>query len=452
MINMMLSTAAAATHSRFQGKDVRFSGCSTDSRQIERGNLFIALKGPHFDGHDYVTMAEEKGASSLMLARKVKHTLPSIQVADTCEAIGLLSRAWRQEMSLPIIAITGSNGKTTVKEMISCILSDPFEVHATPGNLNNTIGVPLTLFGLDRKHQYAVIEMGANRPGEIKWLSGIVRPDVAIITQCAPAHLEGFESIQGVAMAKGDIYSGLQMSGTAIINADDDYADFWKEICRHRRQRTFGINTSNSDVRAENIFLAPDIAGVQFQLHCEKGCITVDLPLPGQHNVMNALAAAACCLSLDIDLPTIKNGLEKMSPVKGRLQIKKGQRGVRIMDDTYNANPTSLEAGLEVLRTCSGRRYLVLGDMDELGAETRQLHFRAGEQARRSGIDGLFTLGQLASESGHAFGKGALSFETLAALRRALQDIIGDDTTILIKGSRSMQMEQLVDGLVERQD
>ena len=226
MISMSLSKAAMAIESIYSGEDIIFSGCSIDSRTIEKGNLFIALNGENFDGHDYVSMAEKKGAAALLLEREVDHDKPFLKVKDARKAMGLLAKSWREEMTVPVVAITGSNGKTTVKEMVSSILSELSEVHATPGNLNNDIGVPLTLFGLDKKHQYAVIEMGANHPGEIEWLSAIARPNVAVITQCAPAHLEGFGDIDGVAKAKAEIYSGLQPSGIAIINADDTMQNF----------------------------------------------------------------------------------------------------------------------------------------------------------------------------------------------------------------------------------
>lgn len=325
MISMSLSKAAIAINANLIGEDIIFSGCSTDSRTIKSGNLFIALSGENFDGHNYVSIAEENGASSLMLEKEVSHTKPLMQVDNARKAMGLLAKTWRDEISIPLVAITGSNGKTTVKEMVSSILTETSEVHATSGNFNNDIGVPLTLFGLDKKHQYAVIEMGANHPGEIEWLTAIARPNVAVITQCAPSHLEGFGSVEGVAKAKAEIYSGLQASGTAIINADDDYASFWKETCQNINQCTFGINSIDADVKAENVNVSEKDASVNFNLVFKEEKIEIRLSLSGNHNVMNALAAAACCLNLDVPLVTIKSGLEKMIPVKGRLQIKAGR-------------------------------------------------------------------------------------------------------------------------------
>jgi UDP-N-acetylmuramoyl-tripeptide--D-alanyl-D-alanine ligase len=451
MISMSLSNAAAAIESTYDGEDIIFSGCSIDSRTIEKGNLFIAINGENFDGHDYASTAEEKGAAALLLEREVSHNKPLLKVKDTRKAMGLLAKYWREEMSIPLVAITGSNGKTTVKEMISSVLSEISEVHATSGNLNNDIGVPLTLFGLDKKHQYAVIEMGANHPGEIEWLSAIARPNVAVITQCAPAHLEGFGDIDGVAKAKAEIYSGLQPSGTAIINADDTYAEFWSKQCKLIKQISFGIKSEDADVRAKNILDVKQSATTDFELICSVGSINISLPLAGTHNVMNALSAAACCLSLDISLQTIQNGFEKMSPVKGRLQTKQGKQGARIIDDTYNANPTSLDAALNVLSSYEGMRYLVLGDMGELGDTAVELHRDAGVAAKQAGIDGLFTIGELSINAMQAYGEDALHFESYDALDKALLGLLNKDTTIVIKGSRAMQMERIVNTLTEEQ-
>jgi UDP-N-acetylmuramoyl-tripeptide--D-alanyl-D-alanine ligase len=452
MINMSLSKAAKAIDSSFNGDDIMFSGCSTDSRTIKNGNLFIALAGENFDGHDYVSVAEDNGASSIMLEREVNHTKPALLVKDTRKAMGLLAKSWRVELSIPLVAITGSNGKTTVKEMVNSILSEISEVHATSGNFNNDIGVPLTLFGLNKKHQYAVIEMGANHPGEIEWLTSIASPNVAVITQCAPSHLEGFGSVEGVAKAKAEIYSGLQSSGTAIINADDEYANFWKESCEDLSQLSFGIESVDVDVRAKNINILTESASIKFELICAQGAVEILLPLSGEHNVMNALAASACCLSLDVSLESIKNGLESMSPVKGRLQIKVGKQGVRIIDDSYNANPKSLTAALKVLSAYQGTRYLVLGDMGELGASAEQLHRDAGKLAKQLGIDKIFTLGELSINTLQGFGSDSFYCESHDELNETLKNHLDGDTTILIKGSRYMQMEKIVQALMEEQE
>lgn len=452
MISMSLSKAAAAVNSTFNGEDIIFSGCSTDSRTIKDGNLFIALTGENFDGHDYVSIAEDNGASSLMLERETNCTKPVLKVKDTRKAMGLLAKSWREEINIPLVAITGSNGKTTVKEMVNSVLSEISDVHATSGNLNNDIGVPLTLFGLDKKHQYAVIEMGANHPGEIEWLTKLASPNVAVITQCAPSHLEGFGSIEGVAKAKAEIYSGLQSSGTAIINADDDYADYWRESSSGLKQLGFGIKSESADVRAKNIKALTERASIQFELVCDQGAIKIELPLSGEHNVMNALAASACCLSLDVSLISIKKGLENMAPVKGRLQTKIGKQGARIIDDTYNANPTSLGAGLKVLAQYKGNRYLVLGDMGELGETSIELHRDAGELAKQLGIDKIFALGELSINALQGFGSDSFYFESHDELNEALLNDLDGDTTVLVKGSRTMRMEKIVNALTEEQE
>lgn len=449
MISMSLSKAAVAINADLTGNDENFVGCSTDTRTINKGNLFIALKGENFNGHDFVSIAEENGASSLLLEEDISHTKPVLKVDNTRKAMGLLAKSWRDELSVSLVAITGSNGKTTVKEMVSSILSEISEVHATAGNFNNDIGVPLTLFELDKKHQYAVIEMGANHPGEIEWLSSIARPNVAVITQCAPSHLEGFGSIEGVAKAKAEIFSGLQSSGTAIINADDKYADYWKQTCSHLNQFSFGINTRSADVTAKNINVLNEINAIQFDLHDVNHSITINLPLTGKHNVMNALAAAACCLSLDVSIETIKSGLENMSPVKGRLQVNTGKYGSRIIDDTYNANPESLNAAINVLKNFNGSRYLVLGDMGELGKAAIKHHVEAGKLARAAAIDGLFCIGELSLNAKESFGEGATHFDSYEELENRLLNLLNNETTLLIKGSRYMQMDRIVNSLVE---
>lgn len=449
MISMSLSKAAAAINASYEGHDVVFSGCSTDSRSIEKGNLFIALKGENFDGHDFVSIAEEKGAASLMLQQEVIHSLPVLKVENTRKAMGLLAKTWREEIAIPVVAITGSNGKTTVKEMVSSVLSEVAEVHATTGNLNNDIGVPLTLFGIDKKHRFAVIEMGANHAGEIEWLSAISRPNVAVITQCAPAHLEGFGSVEGVARAKAEIFSGLQSSGTAIINADDAYVSFWQKTCEHKKQCTFGIASKYADVKADNIKLFPEEACTRFRLITKQGSIDVDLKLLGKHNVLNALAAAACCLNLDVSLQSIKSGLEKMPPIKGRLQVKQGKHDARIIDDTYNANPASLSVALNVLSSYEGSRLMVLGDMGELGESAKQLHRNAGAEVKQAGVDALYTIGELSINAMESFGEGASHYDSYEALSKALLDKLNNQTTVLIKGSRSMHMERIVNSLAE---
>jgi UDP-N-acetylmuramoyl-tripeptide--D-alanyl-D-alanine ligase len=332
--------------------------------------------------------------------------------------------------------------------MVTSILSTVSNVHATSGNLNNDIGVPKTLFGLNKKHNYSVIEMGANHLGEIEWLSKISSPNIAVITQCAPAHLEGFKNVESIAKAKAEIFSGLQTSGTAIINADDIYFDFWKNSCKEINKLTFGIKTKNADVRAENIKLSMDDLLINFTLISTHGSVGICLPMLGEHNVMNALAATSCCLSLDISLQSIKDGLENIKSIKGRLEIKTGKKHVRIIDDTYNANPTSFDAAIETLCGFNGLRYIVLGDMGELGDKAEQFHRDVGGLAKRKNVDGLFTIGKLSINASNDFGTGAFHFDSYEALEKALIKSLDKDSTILIKGSRAMKMERIVNALM----
>ena len=450
MINMNLALAAQNINALFEGEDVVFHGCSTDSRNISPGELFIAIKGERFDGHDFLQNARERGAVAAMVRLSETHiNLPAIKVSNTREGMGKLAGYWRSRFNIPLIAITGSNGKTTVKEMLVSILGIKAKILATRGNLNNDIGVPLTLFGLGEEHTCAVIEMGANHPGEIRWLSHLARPTVAVITQCAPAHLEGFGSVEGVARAKAEIYEGLDKQGTAVINADDDYADFWKDKIKGLALITFGINKP-ADVTALPLSGTDSYTNNNFELKTPDGSIEIHLPLLGQHNVMNALAAAACATGIGVSLPAIKQGLEKVKPVKGRLELKTGINNSRIIDDTYNANPVSLSAAIKVLNTFSGKRWLVLGDMGELGTESESLHTLAGEKARENGVEKLFATGELSRLAVKSFGRNAEYFETTDELSEQLLSEIAPDVTVLVKGSRSMQMERVVGRLEEK--
>ena len=448
MISMLLSEAANATQAQLLGDDRTFSGCSTDSRSLKTDQLFIALQGENFDGHEFISSAEKSGAAAALVQKDydLEHELALIKVADTRKAMGWLAKHWRSRLSIPLVAVTGSNGKTTVKEMLSSVLSQQESVLVTKGNLNNDIGVPLTLFGLGDEHQYAVIEMGANHAGEIEWLTEIASPSVALITQCAPAHLEGFGSIDGVAKAKAEIFSGLQKDGVAIINADDNYSGLWREKAAVNRQISFALH-AEADVTAKEIELDSANNSSRFILNTSKCAETVNLPLLGEHNVANALATTACCLALDLPLSVVKTGLERMQAVKGRLQLKKGIHDVRIIDDTYNANPTSLSAAIKVACAYTGPSWLVLGDMGELGASTQDLHYGAGEIAREMGIKRLYAVGSLSQQAVRGFGEGAQHFSSMEELISELLSDLNEGLTLLIKGSRSMAMERVVNAL-----
>jgi len=421
------------------GEDVDIRGISTDTRRIADGQLFVALKGPNFDGHDFVKQAAETGAAACLVERPVEG-LNCIVVNDTRLALGELAAQWRQRLNVRVIGITGSNGKTTVKEMLAGILSGLGEVLATRGNLNNDIGMPLTLLELDEQHSYAVIEMGANHPGEIGYLTRIAQPDVALITNAGMAHLEGFGSVEGVAHAKGEIYQGLGDDGIAIVNNEDAYADYWKQLNQQRRIISFGTG-SGSDVRAD---LKIEKDGQSMAIVTPAGNINVTLKLLGKHNAMNALAAIAAAVAVNVPLTAIKAGLESLSPVSGRLQLKGGIKGSRIIDDTYNANPTSLYAALDVLREFPGQHYLALGDMGELGGKAESLHSDAGREARESGVRRLYTLGSLARHAGAAFGDSAFSFSNHDEMIEQISSDLTSDVTLLVKGSRRMQMEKIV--------
>jgi len=449
MIELKLSEIAPALGAIHSGEDVKITGITTDTRKIKAGSLYIALSGERFDGHDFVTAAQEQGASAVIIEKPVNSDLPSLRVTDTRIALGDLAKFWLQRFDLPVIAITGSNGKTTTKEMLKSILSvKTTEVLANEGNLNNDIGVPLTLFNLQAKHRYAVIEMGANHCGEIAYLTNIAQPNCAAITHCAPAHLEGFGSVKGVALTKGEIFSNLKADGVAIINNDDEYATLWKQLAEPHTVQTFALNNS-ADVMA--VELQQNDNNSNFTLKTNSGEIAIHLPLPGQHNIMNALTASACALACGCSLEEIQQGLQNMQAVKGRLQITK-VNNITIIDDTYNANPTSLNAALAILNKHPSPAWLVLGDMNELGSQSANFHKEAGEQAREMGVERLYALGEMSKYAAESFGEGGQHFENHQDLIKSLHNqlSLSPQTTILIKGSRGMQMEKVVKALQEK--
>ncbi len=445
---MTLHQAARAIGARASGEDVAINGVSTDTRTLRPGQLFVALHGPHFDGHDYIAQAIEKGAVACLVDRQVDVMVPLMMVEDTRLALGKLAKVWRQKLAVPLVAVTGSNGKTTVKEMLAAIFACETPVLATRGNLNNDIGLPLTLLQLHAGHQRAVVEMGANHPGEIAYLTEIAVPDVGVITNAGAAHLEGFGSLEGVARAKGELFAGLPADGVAVINADDPFASLWREIAAARRVVTFGLK-EGADVSAD--WQAGE-NGSQMKVRTPQGEFDIQLPLLGEHNVLNALAAIAAAQAAGATCQAIRDGLNTMQAVPGRLQLKRGLRGSRIIDDTYNANPTSLTAALKVLRDFPGEHLLALGDMGELGAEAEALHTAAGRQAREGGVDRLYTIGRMAAAAARAFGEAAMPFDVQDAAIDAIQKDLNNDTTLLVKGSRLSHMERVVNALVNGQE
>ncbi len=444
MMAMQLSEAAQVLSAGLTGADVAFRGVSTDSRRPMPGALFFALQGPNFDGHAYVETARAQGAAAAAVSKPCASLLPQITVSDTRLALGQLSAHWRSRFDIPVIAITGSNGKTTVRAMTAAILARSGRALSTEGNLNNDIGLPLTLARLDAADDYAVIEMGANHSGEIGYLTGIARPTIGVVTNAGPAHLEGFGDLPGVARAKGELFAGLAAGSVAVINADDDFAPLWRELAAHCRIVGFGLR-AECDVTAR---WDGDAAGSAIELVTPQGNVALHLPLPGRHNVMNALAAAAVAQQAGAGLDDIRQGLEGLAPVAGRFNVHHLPGDITLIDDTYNANPGSLQVAMDVLVQADGDTWLVLGDMGELGAGAADLHRRAGEQARAAGVTRVYGLGELARATVEGFAGPGAAFDSLEQLLDVLREELRGPLHILVKGSRRMRMERVVDALL----
>ncbi|MDB4222814.1 UDP-N-acetylmuramoyl-tripeptide--D-alanyl-D-alanine ligase [Granulosicoccus sp.] len=392
-----LSDCESALQANLLGADVHVRDVSIDTRTLSAGDLYIAIQGQNFNGHDFVAAAEEAGAAAILVHEKVDTNLPQLVVEDTTVALGRLSTWWASRFGIPIIAVTGSNGKTSVKEIIAAILRQLGPVLSTKGNLNNEIGVPLTLLGMRSDHLYAVVEMGANHAGEIARLVQIAKPDIAVVNNVGSAHLEGFGSKEGIARAKSEIYSGLSQDGYAVINADDDFAEFMRDAASHCNKREFGLS-SGCDVQG--------IPGAGLNIETLGTKLSPRFQLSGDHNGMNALAAIAAVQCVDVQSANIVRGLESVRSIPGRLEKKPGVGSATLIDDSYNANPDSAKEAINVLVRYDGIRYLVLGDMGELGDEAEALHAHVGAYAKQCGIDGLWTTGPLASHAYKAF-KGA---------------------------------------------
>ncbi|AGH43024.1 UDP-N-acetylmuramoyl-tripeptide--D-alanyl-D-alanine ligase [Paraglaciecola psychrophila] len=432
-------------------QDLIIKGVSTDTRSILPTDLFLALQGPNFDGHKFVKQAEDKGAVGLILSRKVETRLPYILVADTTIALGLLGAAVKAKVAPKTVGITGSSGKTTVREMVAAILSHRGKVLATKGNLNNDLGVPMTLLRLEQQHEFAVIEMGANHLGEIAYTSNLVKPDVATIVNAAAAHLEGFGSLLGVARAKSEIFKGLsEKEGLAVVNADSQFADYWMGKLKYNNVQTFSAS-KQADVYSENIILGLD-GCAQFELVTPIGRIAISLSLPGAHNVSNALVSASLALHVGATLEDVRDGLRTMPHVAGRLHVKQLTNQVKILDDTYNANVGSVNAAIDLLSSFAGIKILVLGDMAELGEKARYYHEKVGEYAKLKGIDKLYTLGVLSQSASDVFTDNGRHFSRLEQMVECInQQTMPEkcDISILVKGSRSARMELVVKALEE---
>lgn len=455
---MDTAEAARAVSGQLHGAAVRFSSVTTDSRAVGKGDLFVALKGERYDAHDFVEASAKRGAVASMVSRLVQFSMgpalrdhashPQIVVDDTRFGLGRLAAYWRRKHALPVVALTGSNGKTTVKEMLSAILDahcgSRETVLATEGNLNNDIGMPLTLLRLRDGHRFAVVEMGMNHVGEIDYLTRIAQPTVAVVNNAQRAHVGILGSVEAIAHAKGEIYGGLVESGIAIINEDDAYAAYWKKLNAGRRIVTFGLGET-ADVHAT-------AAGSQVRFVTPVDAFAVTLQVAGEHNVRNALAACAAAHALEIPPHAMQDGLSHFTGVPGRLQRRPGVAGSVVIDDSYNANPESMKAAVQVLAAEAGRRIFVMGDMGELGEGADAMHAEVGAFAKESGIDGLLALGDLARHAVRGFGKGAEHFADIASLQKAAREAASSGTTLLVKGSRFMQMERVADALAQQGD
>lgn len=451
MIPVSLSWLAEQVQGQISGHfddSLLVTGVSTDTRSIEVGDVFLALEGPNFDGHKFVQQAKQKGAKALIVARPVESDLPCVLVADTKLALGALGAAVKAEVAPKTIGITGSSGKTTVKEMVAAILSRRGKVLATKGNFNNDLGVPMTLLRLERHHEFAVIEMGANHLGEIAYTTNLVKPDVATIVNAAAAHLEGFGSLLGVARAKSEIFKGLSEEGLAVVNADSQFADYWLGKLKYNKVQTFSTE-KQAGVYAEDIILGLD-GCAQFELVTTKGRINVSLSLPGVHNVSNAIVAASLALEVGATLDDVREGLRCMPHVAGRLVVKQLTNQVKILDDTYNANVASVNAAIDLLASFAGRKILILGDMAELGEKARFYHEQVGQYAKEKGVDELYSLGVLSQSASDVFVDNGRHFSDLNLLIEFVnKNVVYEkcDISVLVKGSRSARMELVVEAL-----
>ncbi|NVK44235.1 MAG: UDP-N-acetylmuramoyl-tripeptide--D-alanyl-D-alanine ligase [Oceanospirillaceae bacterium] len=447
-----LAELAPVLEAHLEGEDLDVVRVSTDTRQIEAGDLFIALRGERFDAHAFVAEAQQKGAAAAVVDHSLPLEMPQLVVADTRLALGRIAQYHRDSFTGTLVAITGSSGKTSVKEMLASILAGAGPTLATRGNLNNDIGVPLTLFRLEPGHRYAVIEMGASGPHEIDYMTRLARPDVAILNNAMGAHLEGFGSLEGVVRAKGEIFNGLSDEGIAVVNADDPHAEVWLAQLSGRKVLRFGLERDDVEVTARNLF-RQDNGCYGFDLEIGGQAEPVRLQVLGRHNVANALAAAAAAHAAGLAPGQIAVGLGRFEAVPGRMKPLVGPGGCRLIDDSYNANPGSVKAAIDMLADMPGARALVLGDMAELGTGAAAQHAGIGRHAAEQGIESLFGLGPLSGEAVEAYkaagGRDAVAFRDREHLINHLKGLLHDDLTLLVKGSRSAAMEKVIEGLLD---
>ena len=448
MISVTLSQLTDILNGELQGADITLDAVTTDTRKLTPGCLFVALKGERFDAHDFADQAKAGGAGALLVSRPLDIDLPQLIVKDTRLAFGELAAWVRQQVPARVVALTGSSGKTSVKEMTAAILSQCGNTLYTAGNLNNDIGVPMTLLRLTPEYDYAVIELGANHQGEIAWTVSLTRPEAALVNNLAAAHLEGFGSLAGVAKAKGEIFTGLPENGIAIMNADNNDWLNWQSVIGSRKVWRFSPNAANSDFTATNIHVTSH--GTEFTLQTPTGSVDVLLPLPGRHNIANALAAAALSMSVGATLDAIKAGLANLKAVPGRLFPVQLAENQLLLDDSYNANVGSMTAAVQVLAEMPGYRMLVVGDMAELGAESEACHVQVGEAAKAAGIDRVLSVGKQSQAISTASGVGEHFADKTALIARLKSLIVEQQViTILVKGSRSAAMEEVVRALQE---
>ncbi|MCG9713773.1 UDP-N-acetylmuramoyl-tripeptide--D-alanyl-D-alanine ligase [Shewanella insulae] len=447
MIPLNLSELAKVLNAKHIGDDISVSKVSSDSRVVDAQTLFVALKGERFDAHDFAAKAVMDGACALLVERELPIAVPQLIVPNSQKAMGQIGAHVKQCVAPKSVALTGSNGKTSVKEMVATILSTQHQVLYTAGNFNNEVGVPLTLLRLEPQHEYGVFELGANHLGEINYTSSLVQPDVAMVNNVASAHLEGFGSLEGVAKAKSEIFLHLAKDGIAVINADDAFADVMRRAAGNHAQLSFSSQGNPADVSADE--LSADALGCyRFRIAYEDEQRTVSLPLSGRHQVSNALAATSICLALGLSLDEIVQGLMRLQPVKGRMQPTRLGRFL-LIDDTYNANPASVGAAIDWLQEIEGNRCLVLGDLGELGDNASLLHRQLGEKAKQQGIDALYSLGELSRASSEAFaGKHFTDLDALVVDLVSYFNQLTGKVTVLVKGSRSAKMERVVEALI----
>ena len=450
---MSVAQAARVLQGSCLGQDAEFTGVSTDSRKIANGDLFVALRGDSYDGHEFVRSAAQSGAVAAMVDKKFDAqqeksalTIALVVVDDTKRALGRLAQHWRLQFSPMLIAVAGSNGKTTTKEMLASILraaAGEAAVLATAGNLNNEIGLPLTLLRMRPAHRWCAIELGMNHKGEIAYLAEIARPSIAVVTNAQREHLEFMGSVAEVAEENAAVLRALGDEGIAVINADDAHADTFRKAAGARRVVDFALNRGASVTGRYD--LAPLSSAVRIK--CGADEVAATLAIPGVHNIMNALAAAACAHAAGISSDAIGRGLSEFRPYTGRLQIKKTVEGMTVIDDTYNANPDSVRAAIDVLCGSPGRTVLVLGDMGEVGDEGPDFHSEIGRYAKECGVSSVLALGESTAHTVAAYGQGARHFATIEDLSAALERIRSEGTTVLVKGSRFMRMERVVAAL-----